>query len=303
MNAPFETQQFAAPRIKRLNEKAMIVQLKIGRPRFSRRDKDAEALIQREFGDDSMTASKRIFKSKANPVNRVMQEINDLYQWHMKNTWAGADKGDRILAIQTLEHYRTTVREKIEAINRMKDEILPYYDSCVRIDMNERMAYAVSAGKPSTVSIDDYPTAHEFDSRTQINLRTLPLPERTHFLFDVDEQEMQGVEDYIAEVEQAVRLSTVKSLLDPVSALIEKVSKSTDETKIFRQSLINNVTDAIEAFKRMRIDEDPALYSAVMQLDRDIKSYSTEELRDSDLVRQDARAKLQAVADKMAAFM
>lgn len=303
MNAPFEINAINRPRIKRLNEKALLVQLKTGRPRTSRRDKMIESHIQKAFGDDSLTAHSRIFKDKSNPVYQLMQQINAVYKWHFDNTWAGGDKGERILSVQNLNHYRTTIGDMIEEVNRTKANLLPQYDACVQMDINQRTEYARAMGKPTAVSTADYPSLAEFDDRTFVSLRLLPLPERNHFLFDVDEDDLAGIDSYLGEVEQAVRISTVKRLLEPTAALINKISKSTDETKRFHNSLVTNISDAIEAYKRVGVDDDPALAAVVRELDQVVKSHSVGELRESDNARAEARAKLEAVANKMSAFM
>jgi hypothetical protein len=303
MNAPFDIANIVAPKIKRLNEKALIVQLKTGRPRTSRRDKVAEEYIQREFGDDSLTARSRIFKNKHNPVNMVLQEVNAIYNWHFDQTWSSGDKGDRILSIKALDEYRRTIHDMIEKLNRMKADMLPHYDACVQQDINERTEYARAMGKASTVDISEYPSAAEFDDRTYVAIRLLPLPERSHFLFDVDEADIAGIDGYLQEIEQAVRVSTVKRLLEPVGKLIEKISKPTEETKRFHDSMVTNVIDAVEAFKKVGVDDDPQLAAAVRELDDVVKAHSTGALRDSDVARQQAKQKLEAVASKMAAFM
>jgi len=303
MNAPFELNAINRPRIKRLNEKALLVQLKTGRPRTSRRDKTAEEYIQREFGDDSLTARSRIFKSKDNPINRLLQQISAIYKWHFDNTWASGDKGDRILSVMHLDEYRRNINEMIEELNRTKAQVLPHYESCVQMDINQRTEYARTVGKASVVSRDDYPSAGEFDDRTFVGLRLLPLPDRDHFLFDLDENDLAGIESYIGEIEQAVRISTVKRLLEPTAALINKISKSTDETKRFHNSLVTNISDAVEAFKQVGVDDDPALAAVVRELDQVVKSHSADELRESDNARVEARAKLEAVASKMSAFL
>jgi len=303
MNAPFDIANIVAPKIKRLNEKALIVQLKIGRPTTTRRDKVAEEYIQREFGDDSLTARSRIFKNKDNPVNKLLQEVRSIYNWHFAHTWASGEDGSRILSIKSLDEYRRTINDMIENLNRMKESVMPHYDQCVQMDINERTEYARAVNKASTVCITEYPSAAEFESRTYVSMRLLPLPERSHFLFDVDEADIAGIDSYLQEIEQAVRVSTVRRLLEPVSKLITRISKPVEKGERFYESNITNVVDAVEAFKKVGVDDDPQLAATVRELDDVVKAHSTGALRDSDVARSQAKEQLQAVADRMAAFM
>jgi hypothetical protein len=303
MNAPFEFANITAPRIKRLNEKAVIMQLRVSRPRMSRRDKQAEDLIKSEFGDDSYTAYSRLFKHSHNPVHLFMQRVNEVYGYHIKHTYPSLEKGQRILAVHMLDEYKSHMREMIEAVNREKSSLIPIYDQCVQLDINDRTQHAIIMGKPTTVSIDEYPTAEEFFARTNLELRMLPLPDQSHFLFDVDESDVNAINSYMRDIEAAVRVDTVKRLLDPVGKLIEKCGQPVEKGERFYKSIVTNVVDAVEMFKKLSVDEDPALAQMVRELDTSVKSFSTEALRDSDVMRQEAREKLQAVADKMSAFL
>lgn len=303
MNAPFEFANIAAPRIKRLNEKAVIMHLHISSPRMSRRDKQAEDLIKTEFGDDSYTAYSRLFKHTHNPVYQFMQSVGKVYTYHIKHTYPSLDKGKRILSLKMLDEYKRTMRDMIESVNRDRETLRSIYDQCVQMDINDRTQHAVIMGKATTVSIDEYPTADEFFARTNLELRMLPLPDQSHFLFDVDQSDVDAISNYMRDIESAVRTDTVKRILDPVSKLIEKCSEPVTKDQRFYTSVVTNVTDAVEMFKKLAVDEDPELTRMVRELDASVKSYRTEDYRNSDVVRQEAREKLQAVANKMAAFM
>lgn len=291
------------PRIKRLNEKALIVQLKTGRPRMSRRDKHAEELIRDTFGDDSYTAYSRLFKHTHNPIYRFMQEFNSVYTYHVDNTFPSTERGSRIIGTHFLDEYKRNMRDMIESVNRAKAQLLPNYDQYVQLDIQDRTEHARITGKPTTVSLDEYPTASEFDSRTYLQLRLLPLPDQSHFLFDVDQADVDSIHNYVREIESAVRVDTVKRLFEPVSRLIEKVSQPIEKGKRFRDSTVTNVSDAIEAFKKLNIDDDPQLSQMVRDLDQEIKQYSIDALKESPVMRQEAREKLDAIANRMQAFM
>lgn len=300
MNAPFEIQSM--PRIKRLNEKALIVQLKTGRPRLSRRDKQAEDLIRDTYGDDSYTAYSKLFKSPHNPVSQLMQEINAVYSYHTKHTFPSTEKGSRILGVHSLDDYKAAIRDMIESVNRRKAALLPNYDSCVQQDINERTAHAQATGKATTVSVNEYPTMDEFDARTFLQLRVLPLPDAAHFLFDADQSDIDSISNYIADIESAVRVDTVKRLFDPVKHLIEKVSQPLEKGRKFHDSTYTNAIDAVQAFKEMNISDDPQLSAMVTELDTELKRYNIEWLKQSPVMRDQARTNLDAIANKMAAF-
>lgn len=302
MNMPYET-NFSAPRIKSLNEKAVIVQLKTGRPRMSRRDKAAENLIRDQFGDESLTAHARIFKHASNPVYKFMTQLRAVYNYHTEHTYASNERGNRILAVRNMQTYQPAMRDLIEDVERDKQLLLTNYYHYVQMDIDVRTEHARAMGKPTTVSASEYPSVEEFDDRTFLRLRLLPLPDSSHFLFDVDQQDRDSLNDYISDVESAVRVSTVKRLLDPVSKLIEKISKPIDPNTRFHTTTLTNIIDAVEAFKEMNIDDDPQLQAMVSELDIEIKKYNVDWLKESPTKRTEAREALDQIASKISAFM
>jgi hypothetical protein len=289
--------------IKRLNEKALIACLKMGAPSFSRRDKAAEQHVQDQFADESLTVRSRIFKNPSNPVYKFMSQWRAVYTYHVNSTYPSNETGQRILAVHALEEYRRVLGDMIEEVNRAKTKLLPMYDNAVQMDIQDRTQKSQSLGKQSDVSITDYPTASQFEQSVYMQLRLLPMPDRAHFLFDVSQDDINALDDYIREVESTIRVEIVKRLLDPVGKLVAKISIPLEDQSRFHASTVTNVIDAVEAFKKFNVDKDPQLTQMVEELDREVKRYSIDYLKESPTARASARTNLDAIASKMAAFM
>ena len=149
-------------KIASLNEKAMLVKLTTRRANLSRRDEHAEAVIQQQMDDASLVVVSKLFRDKANPVNRVMSLLSEVYTTHKKMTLPYMDKGPRILPNGLYMDYTTEVRGLIGKLDTQLKAVMPNYDSYVQQDM----AYRNGGKAVGRASVDDYPQAHEFEARS-----------------------------------------------------------------------------------------------------------------------------------------
>jgi len=83
--------------ITSLSEKAMLVKLTMRRANLTKRDQMAEAVIQQQLDDTSLIVNSKLFRDKANPVNKIMTAASEVYTYHKLNTLPWADKGPRVL--------------------------------------------------------------------------------------------------------------------------------------------------------------------------------------------------------------
>lgn len=292
------------PAIKKLNEKAVQVQLSTSRARLSKRDVAAEQYLQSSLGDESLTAYSQLFKDKNNPINRVMTEVNKVYSYHVTNTWPTPQKGVRLLPMQNYAEYQREFKVLTGNVEAMMQKHMPSYDQYVQMDIAARSASAIASGKTPRASIADYPSAAEFQRKLSFNLRLIPLPDKSHFLFDVSETDMRALDDWTSEVEEMARQETVKAMLTPLKHLVDKLALPIGtEGSIFRDSAIENVIEGIERAKKLCIDDGEEIKEVIAALDREVKKYSPEWLRESPVMREQANKNLGDIAAQMAGFM
>lgn len=309
MNAPFAPSAVtaataAAYRPKKLNERFVEVELHTSRARLSRRDAAAEAFVQTELGDASLTTYSRLFKDPASPINRLMNTVNAVYNYHVANTWPKPEKGRRLLFMPLHEEYRREMNRLMDEAYKTTRALMPNYDAYVQMDINARSQSAIARGQPVRACIDDYPTAEEFEQRLRFELRLTPLPDKSHFMFDLDDDDLAAFENSLKEVETAVRSAAVKSMMEPLQKLIDKISVPLEKGKQrFHDCIVENVVESIEVFKKISGEEDPAVLAMVAKMDTEVKRYSIDWLKESPVMREQASKNLKDIADQMAAFM
>jgi hypothetical protein len=288
--------------MKQLNEKAMLVKLTMRRANLTRRDQTAEAIIQNAMDDQSLIVSSKLFRDKTNPINKIMAEASAVYQYHKLNTLPYIDKGPRILPNNNYMEYTAEMRSRIARVDSLLDNYLPNWDTYVQLDL----AYRSTNKTNSRAQPDDYPSAEEFREKMGFDLRFSPLPEAKHFLYDIDEADLEVFNSSIKEAERVARVDCIKRMLEPLEHLVDKLQTPIGaEGSIFRDSAIDNVLEGLDMARRLNMDESPELTEAIGHLSSALITAARfkDSLRESPVVREQAAAKLKSVANKMAGLM
>lgn len=288
--------------MKQLNEKAMLVKLTMRKANLTKRDAVAEAIIQNQMDDSSLIVNSKLFRDPNNPINRIMQEHSGIYIFHKKNTLAYIDKGPRILPNNNYMEYTHEMRQRINYVDSLLDKEMPNYNNYVQLDI----LYRSKNQATSRAKIEDYPTAEEFRQSMGFDLRFAPLPDQSHFLFDLSDDDKAGFEESIKEAGRVARRETVMSMLEPLQKLVSKLSIEIGEKEsVFRNSAIENIIEGVERARKLNIDEDPALDEAIGHLSSAITVFDNhkDQLRESPVVRESAHKKLEAIAQRMKGLM
>ena len=288
--------------ITTLADKAMLVKLTVRRANLTKRDSVAEAIIQQQMDDTSLTVLSRLFKDKHNPINQIMTAASEVYTYHKNNTLPWADKGPRMLPNNNYMDYTQTMRNKIANVDTLLQKHIPNYDTYVQLDI----AYRSKNQTSSRAKVEDYPSADDFRSRMGFDLRFMPMPDQRHFLFDLSDEDLHAFNASMEQTANMAREDAVKRMLEPLSHLVDKLNKPIGtDGHIFRDSAIENIVEGIEQARKLTLDESPEIKQLTDTLNAEITKYAEHSnwLRESPIVREQAAQKLSDIASAMGAFM
>lgn len=288
-------------RVSKLADKAVLVKLTIRRAALTKQDKQVTVAIQQQYGDNSLTALTRLFRDKTNPVNNIMAKVNEVYAYHKQHTLPYVDAGPRILPNTLYFEYTQEMKIRISVVDKMLDTYMPHYDQLVLDDVTYRNAGQASG----RANASEYPTADQFQQAMSIDLRFQPMPDSRHFLFDLDDADVQACEQAEAEAEQAARADTLHRMLKPLHALVARLGEYQGQKgERFHNSIVENVIDGCQMARKLALSATPELLAEIDNLETAAKGYldHVEIIKGSANARADAKAKLEAVAAKMAAF-
>ena len=288
-------------RVSKLADKCMLVKLTIKRAALTKRDNVLTAKVQAQEGDTSLTVLTKLFRDKTSPINQIMQAVNEVYEYHRKHTTPYVDAGPRLLLGSNYMEYTADMRNLIAKADNLKTQWLPQYDQLVLNDVRYRNAGS-AAGR---ATVDDYPTAEQFDRSTSIEYRFTPMPDTRHFMFDLSDEDLANFEKAEQEAAAAAAADTLARMMKPLHSLVERLKEYQGQKgERFHNSLIQNVIEGCDLAEKLAINPTEELINEITSIRDAAKACmaDVEIIKGSAHARDAARAKLEAVAARMSAF-
>lgn len=284
-------------RVPKLSDKAVEAKLVIRRTTLVKRDNAMTAQLQQQ--DASAVAFTKLFRKKDGPIAKIMQAVQEVYNYHCDNTERCGDK--RLVRGGNIFEYTQGLRHLIAVVDTMKATHMPAYDQHVLDDIAYR-----NFGKPNgTASLADYPTAQQFSDRIAFDLRIIPLPNEDHPLFDMDEEDKAAVRSQFAEMLADTNNATIERMLKPLEYLTNRLGTYKGEKgERFHTSVLENVLDGCRLARKLAIDASPALLAEITEIERMVQGYTfnVDSIKQDDATRAAAKANLEAATKKLSDY-
>lgn len=288
-------------RVSKLADKAILVRLTIRRATLTRRDNALTAKVQAAEQDVGITVLTKLFQDKGSPINKIMRAVNEVYTYHKTHTLPYVDAGPRILPNANYFAYTQEVQHLIARVENALAQWMPHYDQLVRDDVMYRNA-GRAAGR---ANVDEYPTADAFRRSMSLEYKFQPMPDSRHFLFDLNEQDLQAAEEAETEAMAAANADTINRMLKPLGALVERLGEYQGQKgERFHDTVISNVLDGIKQARALMLFPNEDLTAHIDELETMTQRYldGVEMIKGSAMVRTEARRKLAEAADRMSAY-
>lgn len=285
----------------KLSDKVVLVKLTMRRAALTKRDNFLTDKVQRQEGDASLTVLTKLFRNRDSAINQILSKYNEIYAYHKKTTLPYVDAGPRLLPNELYFDYTQEMRKRIADVDSLLDTYMPMYDELVFDDVMYRNAGHM-AGRANA---SEYPTAEQFRQATSVEMRFQPMPDARHFLFDLSEEDEATFKRAEDEALAAANADMVGRMLKPLGALVTKLSEYQGQKgERFHNSLVENVIEGCDLAMKLAINPSHEFIDEVTRL----KAMATgcldtvEVIKGSANARHDAKAKLEAVAARMADF-
>lgn len=285
----------------KLSDKVVLVKLTIRRAALTKRDAVLTANLQAQEKDNSLTVLTKLFKDKDSAINQIMSKYGEVYQYHKKHTLPYMDAGPRILPNDMYMEYTQEMKHRIAQVDNLLDTYMPMYDQLVLDDV----MYRNSGHAAGRANASEYPNAEDFRLSMSAELRFQPMPDASHFLFDLSDEDVASFKRAEEEAAQAANADTVQRMLKPIQALVTKLGEYQGlKGERFHNSLVENVIDGCTLARKLAINPTPELLADIAELEDAVQGYlkDVEMIKGSANKRVEAKKKLQDVASKMAMF-
>jgi len=231
-------------------------------------------------------------------LEQITKIAGAIRSWLYSVTQPWGDNGDRILPVTTLLDFKSRLTDYEEQFSTAVNDFLNDYDTLVS-------AAAFQLG--DLFNRDDYPVREQIESKFGFRYSLIPLPQAGDFRVDIGNDGLRELqEQYERVMEQRVVGAMTEAwerLHDALTKMSERLTDDTDENgdpkrKIFRDSLIDNAVEICGLLKSFNITGDLRMDEMRKQLEDTLQHVDAQTLRDSDHLRQQTKAKVDALLSK-----
>lgn len=236
------------------------------------------------------------------------QKLDDLQKlvggirvWHYTQTLPWSDAGSRLLPMKNFFDYKAMLADYEIQFNEAVDEFLTEYPTLVS-------AAAFQLG--DLFDADEYPAAEKLRHKFHFRYVFLPVPEVGDFRIDVNEAskaELQeqykqfydnkltdAMNDAWGRLHECVTHMSAKLANAPVP---RETKEGPNYTQVFRDSLVTNAIDLCALLSKLNVTNDPKMERMRVALEQAVSGKSAEDLRKSDDLREQTKAKIDSILD------
>jgi len=147
---------------------------------------------------------------------------------------------------------------------------------------------------------DEYPTTDALTGKFRFMVNYMPLPDAGDWRVSIGNETEQALrsqyEGYYATQLQAAMGDVWRRAHEALTKMSERLDYADDMTKkVFRDSLVSNVTDIIELLGACNVTNDPVMTQAQRDLDDAMRGITPDALRDDPYLRAETRRKVNEV--------
>jgi hypothetical protein len=231
---------------------------------------------------------------KLEQINKLAGAIRT---WHYTFTQPWSDSGDRVLPMTMFVDYRARLTDYETQFSTAVNEFLNEYD---------RMVAAAAFQLGDLFNREDYPLREDITGKFGFRYAFSPLPVSGDFRVDINEQGLTELRTHYEGV-MAERTTTMMKdawdrLYDVLSRMSERLADDVvdgePKRRIFRDSLVDNAIDVCKLLKHFNTTGDTRLEAMRQQLEDAMRGVDAQSLRDSDVLREQTKNKVDALLDK-----
>lgn len=216
--------------------------------------------------------------------------------YHNEMTLPWSNKGARLLPVKLMLEYKQHITNMRIAYEAMCNSFYAQYPTIVANARNNLQAM---------FKAEDYPTLDEVKEKFGFNLVFAPLPESGDFRLDVANDDLKDLQDsyeadFNSRLAEAVRTPWEKLFkeLQALSSKLDDTNASPDKKKRYHDSLLENPQELCRLLTALNVTNDPKLEEARRDLERALLGVEMEDIKESEVIRSDVKARVDAILEK-----
>ena len=271
---------------------AMLVELSIGTWTGRKLDKRASQDVTSQNNADKGVANvhKKLLGDCAE-LDAVQKFTANARNVHYACTMPWSDTGLRLLPTTQYFKYHQEMTALQNEYQRLVQAFLDAYSWEIQ---NAQLKLG------ALFNPDEYPTADSLTSKFRFKMNYMPLPDAGDWRVAIGDETEQALrsqyEGYYAQQLQTAMGDVWRRAHDALTKMSERLDYADDNTrKVFRDSLVSNVTDIIELLGACNVTNDPVMATAQRDLDEAMRGITPDALREDPYLRAETRRKVNEV--------
>ena len=275
-----------------LGSSAMLVEVNISTWAGRREDKRASAKVTQDAHAKKGIANvtKKLL-ANSDTLRAIHVHVTATRNMHSNMTMPWSNSGLRLLPTAQYFNYSEAMSQMQNEFEALKTKFLNSYNDEV-INVQLKLG--------SLFSRDDYPTIETLNSKFAFRMNYMPLPDVGDFRVDVGNEALleikQKYEDFYSKQYNTAMNDVWTRLHKALTNMSERLDYSSKEDKkVFRDTLVGNVTDMIELLRVCNVTKSTQMSDMANKLEDAMSGVTADALREDDTFRAETKAAVDAV--------
>jgi hypothetical protein len=227
-------------------------------------------------------------------LEEITKVANAVRTWHYTVTQPWGDNGDRVLNMASFMDYKSRLAEYETQFATSVNMFLNEYDTLVA-------AAAFQLG--DLFNREDYPLREQITDKFGFRYAFTPLPMAGDFRIDIGEEGLREMQDHYEGVLTTRLSDAMRDAWDRLHDVLSRMSERLGDDdggkrKIFRDSLVENAIEVCGLLRHFNITGDTRLEALRMQLEDTMRGVDAASLRESDMLREQTKRKVDSMLEK-----
>lgn len=223
-------------------------------------------------------------------LRAIQQLVTATRAMHANMTMPWSNSGLRLLPTAQYFKYNQAMTEMQNEFYRLVEDFLDSYNDEV-IDVQMKLG--------DLFSRDDYPTVETLRRKFAFSINYMPLPDAGDFRIDIGNEALNEVQqkyqDFYTKQYNTAMNDVWTRLHKALTSMSERLDYTDKENKkIFRDTLVSNVTDMIELLRVCNVTNSTQMAAMADSLEEAMSGVTPDALRDDDTFRAETKAAVDA---------
>jgi hypothetical protein len=274
-----------------LASSAMLVEVNISNWAGRKKDKRASVdVTHANHADKGVANVTKKLLANSDLLSAVQQHVTAVRNMHINMTMPWSNSGLRLLPTAQYFKYSQAMSAMQNEFDRLVVDFLSSYNDEV-IDVQIKLG--------DLFSYDDYPAVDSLEKKFAFRMNYMPLPDAGDFRVDIGNDALREIKDTYADF-YAKQFDTAMNdvwtrLHKALTSMSERLDYgSKEDKKIFRDSLVGNVTDMIELLRVCNVNNSTQMAVMADKLEEAMSGVTPDALREDDFFRAETKAAVDA---------